>query len=71
MKQLLINFGAVRASPTGRTSHRTTFKGILICQGLRLNVGQILEELQILETLNEKEPIIPRLEALLRKHHVL
>ena len=46
-------------------------KGILIRQGPRLNVGQILEELRILEPLSEKEPIIPQLEALLRKQRLI
>jgi len=46
-------------------------KGILLRQGRELNVSQIFEEIGPLVALKEDDSILPRLEALMRKHKIL
>ena len=44
--------------------------GILLRQGTELEASQIFQELRPLVALKEDEAILPRLEALMRKHKV-
>jgi len=45
--------------------------GILLRQGQKLRLKQILDELRPLVVLKEDDTILPRLEALMRKHKIL